>query len=166
MKAFLNVGVILLIAIAVCFANYRIGGFQLVQAGLVGGLKMLGGISVLLVALGFLSGQIGAFYSKKPETVRSVISGEKGVIKAAFVGAILPGSMASGPVLRKEWNNGGSKYAILAFLMSATLISWSGLLIRIPFFGERISFIIYGISMTLMVAVGGGLFLLSKFKIL
>lgn len=143
--SFLNFGPVVLLAVCLCYFNYKSGGFELVKFGLHDSMKMAGRIAVLFAGLVILSGQITAYYSRKPGVIKESISGRYAVLKATAIGTILPGVMAAGPVLKKEWDC-GNKMAIIMLLLSASLINWSGLLIKMPFFGVEITMTIYSIT--------------------
>jgi hypothetical protein len=150
MKAFLNIGILIIVCIALFVINGQIGGFVLFKDGLVRGAKFFLRITPMIIVFCVLAGQIEAFYTKRPDAVRSVISGNTGIAKAALAGAIIPGGTSVGPVLKAEWSNGGNKFAIIAFIISMNLINWNIILFRLPFFGEKITAWIYGVGILIV----------------
>jgi hypothetical protein len=155
MKAFLNVGLLLIIAIALGIANYRTGGLELFKLGMGKSGKFFLQILPLIGIYALLSGQVEAYYSKKPGAVGSAIEGKNGIVAAAVLGAAIPGGMAAGPILQEEWKTPGNRYAVIAFVLSMLLINWSTAMIRLPFFGEKISIWIYcaGMAITALAVV-------------
>ena len=146
MKAFWTVGVVMIVALILCGINYKVGGMDVIKLGLISGVKLFTGMIALIVALSFLSGQISAYYGEKPDTIKKIVEGKHGVLKSVVAGVIMPGGLAAGPVLKTEWENGGSKLAIIAFLVSSGLLNWSGVFFRIPILGGKITLIMYGIG--------------------
>ncbi len=153
MKAFWTVGVVIVVALILCGINYKIGGVDLIKSGLASGVKLFGGMIALIVALSFLSGQISAYYKEKPDTIKKIVDGKHGVLKSILAGVIMPGGLAAGPVLKTEWDNGGSKLAIIAFLVSSGLLNWSGVFFRIPLLGGEITSIMYGIGIVVVMSL-------------
>ncbi len=150
MKAFLNIGILIIACILLALINGKIGGFELFKDGINMGLKFLLKITPMIVVFTILAGQIEAFYSKRPDIIKSVIEGNGGIVKAAFIGALIPGGSSVGPILKTEWANGGNKMAIVAFILAMNLINWNILLFRLPFFGEKITAWIYGIGILIV----------------
>ena len=164
MKSYLNIGILLVACVALMFVNGKIGGTTLFKDGLGMGLRFLGKITPMIIAFTILACQIEAFYSKRPDAIRSVTSGGSGIVKAAFAGALVPGGTSVGPVLKKEWADGGNKMAIIAFIVSMNLVNWNILLFRLPFFGEKITAWIYGVGIVIMGIVITAMVLIERFR--
>ena len=153
----INASAMLVVFMVILGLNFHLGGFDLLKKGFSGSAKYFVFLALIVVPLALMAGQINAMYGKNPDTVRKIISGKFGVLKALAIGAFVPGGMSAGPVLQEEWKNGeGCKMAIIVLLMSSGLINWTGILIKLPFLGTKITgaLVVVALSMTAIMVLG------------
>ncbi|MDE1940569.1 MAG: hypothetical protein KGI45_03720 [Patescibacteria group bacterium] len=156
----LNLGLLITASIYLAWNNHRIGGQPLMIAGIASSGKFLLGIMPIIVVFSLLAGQIATYYRARPAHVREIVSG-KSIVKAAIAGTCTPGGTTIGPVLQQEWQNGGNKLAIMACFLAISLLNWTTLLFRLPFFGARLTAIVFGVGL-LITSIGVGVLLLIQ----
>ena len=138
---------LLVISLAyLAWTNYQAGGMDTVKTGLVGGCRFFLNILRLIVIFSLISGQISAHNVVKPQYMKEKLAGDS-TIRAAVAGMVTAGGSTLGPVLQEKWNGGGNKFAIIACLISLSLLNWTTLLFRISFFGEKLTIIIFVVGL-------------------
>ncbi len=150
----INLSVMLVVFVLLVIFNIHLGGGKLAMKGLAGSGKYFAMVMIIVMPLALMAGQISALYGKSPETVRSVISGRMGIYKALAVGTLVPGGMSAGPVFQEEWKrNVSSRFAIIVLLIASGTINWTGVMIKLPFLGPKITSIMLAISVGMMVSM-------------
>lgn len=158
----INITLLVVAAAYLAWNNKQVGGSELMLKGFVSSGYFFLGIMPIIIVFSLLAGQISTYYKARPAHVREIVSG-KSIVKAAIAGTCSPGGTTIGPVLQEEWQNGGNKYAIVACFLAISMLNWTTLLFRLPFFGGRLTAIVFAVGLCITACGVGILALLQRF---
>jgi uncharacterized membrane protein YraQ (UPF0718 family) len=131
------------VALILCAANFRAGGFHLVLDGLGPAWILLKRLWVPLVLMFIITGQAQIVIGRHMEVLKLWLAGEKGIFGCFAAGIFSPGGITVFPIVKNMWEMDMSKRALLAFLVSTQVVNWQMMMFRLPVLGWTITGILF-----------------------
>lgn len=133
------------LVVLVSLLAFRVGGWELISAGLRKSGGMFRAFSLLFLVIILIAGQSHVLMERHMELIKAWVTGGRGLVTAWVSAFAIPGGgmVALYPELHTLWEQGIGRTTILLFLVAAPLINWQYLLFRVMFLGWKVSFMAY-----------------------